>query len=98
MKLRVRHFLFYFLPAACNVALMAYLIWSSAFAYPYRHQRGFDTFVVFYAVGGTVVAISAITAFVHASSRDQGDRRMLVLALMNAIIPTLLLLILLQVI
>jgi hypothetical protein len=90
--LRARYVMFYFLPAACNIGLIVFLCWT------YRHQQGFQTFALVYSVGGLVVAVSAITALVHLSSRDQGDRRLLGLALVNAIIPTLLLLILLKVI
>jgi DMSO reductase anchor subunit len=92
--LRARHVVFYFVPAACNIGLIIFLYWTSF----NPRQQGFQTFVLFYSVGGLVVAVSAITALIHLSSRDQGDRRLLGLALVNAIIPTLLLLILLKVI
>ncbi len=98
MKFRLTHWLFYYLPLAGNIGLLWYLFWAADFAPAYRHQRGFETFTLFYAIGGAVVGVSGITAFLQVSSSEPGNRRLLVLALVNAIIPTLLLLILLKII
>ena len=98
MRFHLRHLLFYYLPLAANLGLVWYLFWAADFSPAYRHQRAFETFALFYAIGGVVVAVSGITAFLQISSSEPGDRRLLVLALVNAIIPTLLLLILLHII
>jgi hypothetical protein len=92
----LKNVLLYYLPAVCNAVLIIYLAWTASQPVALRHQQGFQTFALFYAMGGAVVAVSAITAFVQISSRQSG-RRLLILALLNAIIPTVLLLLLLQV-
>jgi len=51
---------------------------------------------VLYAVGGMVVAVSGVTAFIHVAANQQGARRLFALSLVNTIIPTVVLLAMLQ--
>ena len=64
---------------------------------PYLQRQGeFRIFSVLYAIGGLVVAVSGVTAFLHAVSNEKGPRTLFALSLVNTIIPTVLLLALLQ--
>jgi len=47
-----------------------------------------DIFSVLYAVGGMVVAVSGIAAFIHVAANQKGPRRLFALSLVNTIIPT----------
>ena len=96
MTRRLRFLLLYWLPLAANAGLIAYLVWQLNLVPYFQRQGEFQMFSVLYAIGGLVVAVSGITAFVHATAMQKGPRRYFVLSLINTIIPTLLLLILLQ--
>lgn len=96
MKLNPRRLLLYYLPLLANLGLVAYLTWQLNLVPYFQRQEEFRIFSVLYAVGGLVVAVSGITAFVHAVSNEKGPRNLFVLSLVNTIIPTVLLLALLQ--
>ena len=96
MKLNLRRFLLYYLPLIANVGLIAYLTWQLNLVPYFQRQGEFQIFSVLYAVGGLVIAVSGVTAFIHAVSNEKGPRHLFVLSLLNTIIPTVLLLALLQ--
>lgn len=96
MKLNPRRLLLYYVPLLANLGLIAYLTWQLNLVPYFQRQEEFRIFSVLYAVGGLVVAVSGITAFVHAVSNEKGPRNLFVLSLVNTIIPTVLLLALLQ--
>ena len=96
MKLNSRRLLLYYVPLLANLGLIAYLTWQLNLVPYFQRQEEFRIFSVLYAVGGLVVAVSGITAFVHAVSNEKGPRNLFVLSLVNTIIPTVLLLALLQ--
>lgn len=97
MKLLVRRTLLYYLPLACNIGLIAYLIWQLQFVSPFERHSKFFIFSTLYALGGVLVAISAVTAFFHATAQTKGPAVHYVLSLINTIIPTVLLVVLLNV-
>ena len=96
MNASLKHFLLYYLPLLANIALITYLVWQLNLVPYFQRQGEFQIFSVLYAVGGMVVAVSGITAFIHVAANQQGRRRLFVLALLNTIIPTVLLLAMLQ--
>jgi len=96
VKLNSRRLLLYYVPLLANLGLIAYLTWQLNLVPYFQRQEEFRIFSVLYAVGGLVVAVSGITAFVHAVSNEKGPRNLFVLSLVNTIIPTVLLLALLQ--
>ena len=93
---RLRRFLLYYLPLLANVGLIAYLIWQLNLVPYFQRQGEFQIFSVLYAVGGMVVAVSGITAFIHVTANPGGPRVLFALSLVNTIIPTVLLLAMLQ--
>ncbi|HWB46110.1 MAG TPA: hypothetical protein VG900_11775 [Hyphomicrobiaceae bacterium] len=96
MSLQLRRFVAYWLPLIANLGLIAYLVWQLGLV-PYQQRHGeLRMFSILYAVGGMVVGASGITAFFHVTANEKGPRRWLALALVNTIVPTLLLLVLLQ--
>jgi hypothetical protein len=96
MSLQLRRFVAYWLPLIANLCLIAYLVWQLGLV-PYQQRHGeLRMFSILYAVGGMVVGASGITAFFHVTANEKGPRRWLALALVNTIVPTLLLLVLLQ--
>jgi hypothetical protein len=96
MSLQLRRFVAYWLPLIANLGLIAYLVWQLGLV-PYQQRHGeLRMFSILYAVGGMVVGASGITAFFHVTANEKGPRRWLALALINTIVPTLLLLVLLQ--
>lgn len=96
MKLNLRRFLLYYLPLLANLGLIAYLTWQLNLVPYFQRQGEFQIFSVLYAVGGLVIAVSGVTAFIHAVSNEKGARILFVLSLVNTIIPTVLLLVLLR--
>ncbi len=96
MNASLKHFLLYYLPLLANIALITYLVWQLNLVPYFQRQGEFQIFSVLYAVGGMVVAVSGVTAFIHVAANQQGRRRLFVLALVNTIIPTVLLLAMLQ--
>ena len=96
MNASLKHFLLYYLPLLANSALITYLVWQLNLVPYFQRQGEFQIFSVLYAVGGMVVAVSGVTAFIHVAANQQGRRRLFVLALVNTIIPTVLLLAMLQ--
>lgn len=96
MKPIVRRSLLYFLPCVCNLALIAYLVWQLRYAGYYDRHSEFLMFSILYAVGGAVVVVSAVTAFFQGSTLAKAARWYYALALVNTIVPTALLLILLN--
>jgi Na+/pantothenate symporter len=93
---KLRRFVLYYLPLLANIGLIVYLVWQFNFTPYLRRQGEFQIFSVLYAIGGLVVALSGITAFIHAAAYQQGPRALFALALVNTIIPTVLLLAVLQ--
>jgi hypothetical protein len=91
-----RPVLFYLAPLACNVALTGYLIWQLGYTTPLDRHSRLQMFALLYAVGGVVLAISGVAAFLQATARDKGSRSYYALALINVIVPTVLLLVMLK--
>lgn len=96
MIAKLRRFLLYYLPMLVNIGLIAYLVWQLNLVPYFQRQGEFQIFSVLYAVGGLVVAISGITAFGHLIMNQQGPRKLFALSLVNTIIPTVLILAMLQ--
>jgi hypothetical protein len=97
MSNRLRILVLDVLPTAANVGLIAYLTWQLNLMPFIERQGEFRIFSVLYAIGGLVIAVAGVAAFVHgASQHDRPRRRLLMLALVNLIIPTVLLLVLLK--
>jgi len=93
---QLKRFIVYYIPLIANLGLIAYLIWQLGLV-PYDQRHGeLRMFSILYAIGGMVVGASGITAFFHVTANEKGPRRWLALALVNTIVPTLLLLVLLQ--
>jgi hypothetical protein len=93
---KLKRFLLYYLPLLANIGLIAYLIWQLNLVPYFQRQGEFQIFSVLYAIGGLVVAVSGITAFIHVAANQQGPRPLFALSLVNTIIPTVLLLAMLQ--
>ena len=96
MNARLKRFLLYYLPLLANIALIAYLVWQLNLVPYFQRQGEFQIFSLLYAIGGLVVVISGATAFTHLVAAQQGPRPLFALSLVNTIIPTVLLLALLQ--
>ena len=96
MNLQLRRFIVYWLPLIANLCLIAYLVWQLAWVPYYQRHGELRMFSILYAVGGMVVGASGITAFFHVTANEKGPRRWLAFALVNTIVPTVLLLVLLQ--
>lgn len=92
----LRRVSFYYLPFACNLGLIAYLVWQMKYASYYDRHSDLLMFSIMYALGGAVLVISAVTAFFHGSTPAGGTRWHYALALVNTIIPTVLLVIVLR--
>lgn len=84
------------LPTAANLVLIVYLAWQLNLMPYFQRQGEFQIFSIIYAVGGLVIALSGFAAFVHAADSRMVARRLFMLALVNIIIPTMLLLVLLK--
>ena len=96
MNNKLKRFLLYYLPSLANIGLLAYLTWQLNLVPYFQRQGEFQIFSVIYAVGGLVVAVSGITAFIHLAVNEKGPRPLFALSLVNTIIPTVLLLAMLQ--
>lgn len=92
----MKHFLLYYLPLLVNIGLIGYLVWQLNLVPYFQRQGEFEIFSVIYAIGGLVVAVSGITAFVQVTANEKGPRPLFALSLINTIIPTVLLLTMLQ--
>ena len=92
MTRRWRRWLFYLGPLGCNLALTGYLVWQLGYTDALERHSRLQMFALLYAVGGVVLAISGVAAFLQATARDKGSRGYYALALVNVIIPTVLLL------
>jgi len=90
-----RRFLLYFLPLAINLLLALYLGWQIWKIAPIARDSRVFMFSLLYGLGGIVVAISGVTAFLHMNQQIKDERVYYGMALVNIILPTLLLLILL---
>ena len=96
MNQQLKQFIVYYIPLIANLGLIAYLIWQLGLV-PYHQRHGeLRMFSILYAIGGLVVGASGITAFFHVTANEKGPRRWLIFALVNTIVPTLLLLVLFQ--
>jgi hypothetical protein len=93
---KLKRFFLYYLPLLANIGLIVYLIWQLNLVPYFQRQGEFQIFSVLYAVGGMVVAVSGIAAFIHVAANQKGPRRLFALSLVNTIIPTMLLLAMLQ--
>jgi hypothetical protein len=93
---KLKRFLLYYLPLLVNIGLIAYLVWQLNLVPYFQRQGEFQIFSVLYAIGGLVVAVSGIAAFIHVAANQKGPRRLFALSLVNTIIPTMLLLAMLQ--
>lgn len=97
MTSRLRLLVLDLLPTAANIGLIAYLTWQLNLLPFVERQGEFRIFSVLYAVGGLVIAVAGVAAFVHGNGvQDRARRRLLMLALVNLIVPTVLLLVLLK--
>ena len=96
MNSKLKRFALYYLPLLANIGLIVYLIWQLNLVPYFQRQGEFQIFSVLYAVGGLVVAVSGATAVIHLTSNQKGSRPLFALSLVNTIIPTVLLLAMLQ--
>jgi len=88
---RLKRFALYYLPLLANIGLIVYLVWQLNLVPYFQRQGEFQIFSMLYAIGGLVVAVSGITAFIHVTANQKGPRPLFALSLVNTIIPTLLL-------
>jgi hypothetical protein len=93
---KLKRFLLYYLPLLANIGLIVYLIWQLNLVPYFQRQGEFQIFSMLYAIGGLVVAVSGITAFIHITANQKGSRPLFALSLVNTIIPTVLLIVMLQ--
>lgn len=96
MNTKLKRFLLYYLPLLANIGLIVYLIWQLNLVPYFQRQGEFQIFSILYAIGGLVVAVSGITAFIYITANQKGSRPLFALSLVNTIIPTLLLLAMLR--
>lgn len=96
MNSKLKRFLLYYLPLLANIGLIVYLIWQLNLVPYFQRQGEFQIFSMLYAIGGLVVAVSGITAFIHITANQKGSRPLFALSLVNTIIPTVLLIVMLQ--
>ena len=96
MNTKLKRFLLYYLPLLANIGLIVYLIWQLNLVPYFQRQGEFQIFSILYAIGGLVVAVSGITAFIYITANQKGSRPLFALLLVNTIIPTLLLLAMLR--
>ena len=96
MNNKLKRFLLYYLPLLANIGLIVYLVWQLNLVPYFQRQGEFQIFSMLYAIGGLVVAVSGITAFIHISANQKGSHPLYALSLVNTIIPTVLLLAMLQ--
>ena len=96
MKSRLKRFALYYLPLLANIGLIAYLTWQLNLVPYFQRQGEFQIFSMLYAIGGLVVGVSGITAFIYVTANQKGSRPLFALSLVNTIIPTVLLLVMLH--
>ena len=96
MNNKLKRFLLYYLPLLANISLIVYLTWQLNLVPYFQRQGEFQIFSVLYAVGGLVVFVSGVVAVIHLTANQKAPRQLLALSLVNAIIPTVLLLAMLQ--
>jgi len=90
----------FLLPALCNAGLAAWLVWRLWLAPGHSPYLSFQAFVWFYAFGGFAIVLSCAAAFLLLASDQplatnlQVRRRWLTAALINTILPGLLMLVL----
>jgi len=96
----VSGFVGFVVPSLCNGGLVGTLAWNLATIPRYAQHLSFETFVWFYGVGGLVIVLSCFAAFLllsttrPPSARAGGRARWLCVALLNASVPSLVLLLL----
>jgi hypothetical protein len=93
---KLKRFLLYYLPLLANVSLIGYLTWQLNLVPYFQRQGEFQIFSVLYAVGGLVVFVSGVVAVMLLTANQNAPRQLLALSLVNIIIPTVLLLAMLQ--
>jgi hypothetical protein len=93
---KLKCFLLYYLPLLANIGLIVYLTWQLNLVPYFQRQGEFQIFSVLYTVGGLVVFVSGVVAVIHLTANQKAPRRLLALSLVNTIIPTVLLLAMLQ--
>ena len=96
MNTKLKRFLLYYLPLLANIGLIVYLVWQLNLVPYFQRQGEFQIFSVLYAIGGMVVAVSGISAFIYITANQKGSRPLFALSLVNTIIPTVLLIVMLQ--
>ena len=96
MNSKLKRFLLYYLPLLANIGLIVYLIWQLNLVPYFQRQGEFQIFSLLYAIGGLVVGVSGITAFTYVTANQKGSRPLFALSLVNTIIPTVLLIVMLQ--
>ena len=92
MNSKLKRFVLYYLPLLANIGLIVYLTWQLNLVPYFQRQGEFQIFSLLYAIGGLVIAVSGITAFIHVTANQKGARTLFALSLVNTIIPTVLLL------
>ena len=96
MKSKLKRFALYYLPLMANISLIVYLVWQLNLVPYFQRQGEFQIFSMLYAIGGLVVGVSGITAFMYVTANQKGSRPLFALSLVNTIIPTVLLLVMLH--
>jgi hypothetical protein len=96
LKSKLKRFLLYYLPFLANIGLIVYLTWQLNLVPYFQRQGEFQIFSMLYAIGGLVVGVSGITAFIYITANQKGSRALFALSLVNTIIPTVLLLVMLH--
>jgi hypothetical protein len=96
LKSKLKPVALYYLPLLANICLIVYLTWQLSLVPYFQRQAEFQIFSVLYAIGGLVVGVSGINAFIYITANQKGSRRLFALSLVNTIIPTVLLLVMLH--
>ena len=93
-----RSFIGFLLPALCNAGLAAWLAWYLLKRPEHGRHLSFEAFVWFYAVGGLAIVLSCAAAFLLLAADQplatdlQTKRRWFTVALLNTILPSVLML------
>jgi hypothetical protein len=93
---KLKRFVLYYLPLLANIGLIIYLTWQLNLVPYFQRQGEFQIFSMLYAIGGLIVGVSGITAFIYVTANQKGSRPLFALSLVNTIIPTVLLLVMLH--
>ena len=96
MSSKLKRFVLYYLPLLANIGLIVYLTWQLNLVPYFQRQGEFQIFSMLYAIGGLVVGVSGITAFIYVTANQKGSRPLFALSLVNTIIPTVLLVVMLH--